>query len=146
MFSTIEDMRKRKNELEAIHGLEVTSRWLKEAASFNASIHDFTPANHMACAIDDVEDILNADVVVLFTIDGDTPTKRGGRHFESGFAYGRGRKLIVCGPRENIFHYLPDVTVCPTFEEVKQELLKIRYEQSRRRSPRSQQAMIQGRR
>jgi hypothetical protein len=47
---------------------------------------------------------------------------------EFGYAMGRGKKLFVCGPRENIFHYLPNVTVCADFEETKQALLKYQLE------------------
>ena len=124
-------MRERRAELEAIHDLKVNSRWLEEKANPNSSIHDFEPSGYLGPAIDDVEDIRACDAFVLFSIDGEIATKRGGRHWETGFAYGIGKSVIVCGPKENIFHFLPDVKVCATFEETKQELLKLRYERSK---------------
>jgi hypothetical protein len=38
---------------------------------------------------------------------------KGGRHVEYGLALGLGKRLIICGPRENIFHTLPQVEHYP---------------------------------
>lgn len=124
-------MRKRRDELHTFNNIHVNSRWLEEKCAPTVTIHDFEPSGLLAPALDDIEDIKACDAFVLFTVDGETPTKRGGRHWESGFAYGIGKPIIVCGPRENIFHFLPDITVCENFELVKQELLKRRYDRIR---------------
>lgn len=36
---------------------------------------------------------------------------RGGRHVEFGMALALGKRVIVVGPRENVFHLLPEVEV-----------------------------------
>ena len=56
-------------------------------------------------AKDDVEDVLDATIVISFTGAGG----RGGRHVEFGIAITMGACLIVVGPREHIFHSLPGV-------------------------------------
>lgn len=125
--SRAEIVLKRKNLYDLELGIIVSSRWLDERVPSTIGIHDLNPSEYLAPAIADIIDIQNSDVLVLFSVDGDTPTKRGGRHWETGFAYGLGKKVIICGPRENIFHFLPDVTVCATWDETKQELLRLFY-------------------
>lgn len=60
-------------------------------------------------ARDDIEDVLAADVVIAFTEEPRTTNSRGGRHVELGIALGAGKRIIVVGPRENIFCWLPEV-------------------------------------
>lgn len=58
-----------------------------------------------------VDDVVRADVVILFS----TPSvmfrepgqgTSGGRHFEFGLALGMGKKMILVGPPESLFHHL----------------------------------------
>jgi hypothetical protein len=104
-------------------GIEVTSTWLTETGDPNGSMKDTPEDFCKMVARQDVEDILRADDFVIFTVDTDTPTRRGGRHVETGIALASGKRAIVCGPRENVFHFLSGVTVCSTIEEVKDILL-----------------------
>ena len=56
----------------------------------------------------DQEDVLAADALVCFTEPpGDGGS--GGRHVELGMALALGRRVIVVGRREHIFHHLPEV-------------------------------------
>lgn len=64
-------------------------------------------------------DVDGADVLVLFTVKPTRATKRGGRHVEFGIAYALGKTLVVCGPRENIFHYMDGVQQFDDFDAVK---------------------------
>ena len=58
-------------------------------------------------ATGDIAEIGECDVFVLFTDPHkSTDIRSGGSHFEAGWAYGLGKKLVVVGPRENIFYYL----------------------------------------
>lgn len=72
-------------------------------------------------AVDDLEDLDRADVIVSFTEPpGGAP--RGGRHVEFGYALGQHRHggryhLAVVGHVENIFHALDGVTYHPTWQE-----------------------------
>lgn len=128
MFSKKDETVGLRAELQKLSGVSINSRWLDETVSSTTTIHTLEPSGYIGPAIDDVEDIRNCDVFVVFTVDGDTPTRRGGRHWETGFAYGIGKPVFICGPKENIFHFLPDVKVCGTLEQLKQELLKFKYD------------------
>lgn len=132
MFSTIKDIKAKADTLRSFYGIDVTSRWLEEKADPNCSVKDFSDAEHILCAKTDMEDIMDSSVLVLFSVDGDTPTKRGGRHWETGYAYGLGKKVIICGPKENIFHFLPDVEVVADFEALKKRLMELSFEESKR--------------
>src|SRR6185312_7568131 len=118
-FYSKDRVARQAQELKAI-GAEITARWMSETVPHTVSVEDLPDEYHRETAIADVEDILRADTLVLFT-----PTRedlankeiklsswaRGGRHFESGFFYAftmfdPDRRFILCGPRENIFHWL----------------------------------------
>lgn len=64
----------------------------------------------------DLDDVDAADAIVSFTFPRGTPTTGGGRHVEFGYALARGKRLIVIGERENVFHHWPAVEVYPTLE------------------------------
>jgi hypothetical protein len=62
----------------------------------------------------DVSDLLAAEIVVSFTsADGGG---KGGRHIEFGLGLGLAKTLIIVGPRENVFHTLPEVWVYPNWD------------------------------
>lgn len=128
-FSNIADVRVKRDELKAI-GIDCTSTWADETADPNIQMTDksLTDSFLLYTAITDIKDIDRSDAIVLITQEPTKPFVRGGRMHEFGYAMGRGKKLFVCGPRENIFHYLPTVTVCADFEETKQALLKYQLE------------------
>jgi hypothetical protein len=69
-------------------------------------------------AVDDLEDIQNSNVVISFTEKPDSGG-RGGRHVEFGIALALGKKLIIIGPRENVFHCLPKVEQYTSWDEFK---------------------------
>lgn len=138
-FHTQAETRQKAEELRAM-GIEVTSRWLEEVvADTNANVDAYKQEYLEKHAEIDIEDIIAADVLVLFTVDPDEATKRGGRHFESGVMFGMTVAesglsdalrmplefhigLITVGPRENIFHYMPSIPNFPTWEEAKAKL------------------------
>lgn len=120
-FSWKEDIGIKKRELEAL-GHVVTSTWTEEVASAGCSLKDFSGGYHTAMATRDLREIEDADAIVLFSVDPDTTTRRGGRHVEFGFAIGKGKKLFVVGPKENIFHHIPNVVQFDKWETFLQEL------------------------
>lgn len=65
----------------------------------------------------DLEDVDAADAVVSFTFPRGTLTSGGGRHVEFGYGLARGKRLVVIGERENVFHHHPCVEVYGTLEE-----------------------------
>lgn len=121
MYSLKEMVRKRAEDLSRL-GIECTSTWLDEPHAPSTGLKEVTPEFCIETAHKDLSDILRSDVMVLFTEEPTTPTLRGGRHFESGFAYGiamaqtlklvaedafvRPMQVMTVGPRENIFHHL----------------------------------------
>ncbi len=108
-YSRNEEMRGVRDVLEAL-GHTVTSRWIdKHEGKLEES---FTPealtANPESCSVfasDDMYDLATADTVISFTsADGGG---KGGRHVEFGMALAFYKRIIIVGPRENIFHTLP---------------------------------------
>lgn len=91
-------------------GISVTSRWLTEDTPLNSQMGDHSEEFYKTTAEIDIQDVLAADAIVFFAEDPLVGTPRGGRHVEFGYALGLGNKgLLVVGPKENIFHYLPGV-------------------------------------
>jgi nucleoside 2-deoxyribosyltransferase len=123
-YSRNPEMRVVEKALVAL-GHAVTSRWIRgthklpEGAGAAAAA-----ALRAAWAAEDLEDLEAADVVVAFTEEPraerpGTPVSRGGRHVEFGYALGRKMPVVVVGWRENVFHCLPQVCFCPTWEEAR---------------------------
>lgn len=111
-YSRREELRAYAADLVA-RGYEVTSRWLhghhqvdNEGLSEEA---DATDRNRFAQ--EDWDDMQSADVVISFTEAPRTSNSRGGRHVEFGGALALGKVCFVVGPRENVFHCLPQVIV-----------------------------------
>ncbi len=110
-------------------GITVTSRWLEEPYKSTISPIDLPYETNRHYAMQDIEDVSAADVLVLFT----DPTKtifRAGRHVEFGIAVGLGLSrpfpIFVVGPEhENIFHYLGQVQHFETWEVAKEKLLQL---------------------
>lgn len=103
----------------------ITSRWLCGQHEHKGP-EALTPLEHRELwALGNNEDILSADCVVSFTELEDSPYGRGGRHVEFGMAMATGRRLVVVGHRENIFHCMRFVTFCPTWEEAKERIAEI---------------------
>ncbi len=106
-----------KCRLESL-GHTVTSRWLLGGHQWNGDAKETIdqyesggmPVMAVRCAQDDINDIRAADTVIAFPDPPREPsTSRGGMHVELGFALGLGKRVIVCGIRQNFFHLLPEI-------------------------------------
>lgn len=75
-------------------GIRVNSQWL----NFD---HGYDEGDFIREAARDYGDIDRADFVILDTTDTDT---RGGRDWETGYAVGRGKRVIRVGPVITPFH------------------------------------------
>ena len=103
--------------------IEVTSRWLEEPHSPTSQIGDVSEDLMRQYAQIDVEDIHAADTLVFFSVDPTTPTVRGGRHVEFGYALALGKSILVVGPKENIFHFLPSVRFVTSWRQAVNALI-----------------------
>lgn len=111
-YSRYHELREVRRQLEEM-GHTVTSRWL--AREFNATDAEVQaedmqmPVDRVAqIALEDEEDVLQADAVVSFTEAMRKPT-RGGRHAEFGIGRAAGKMMLIVGKREHVFHSLPGV-------------------------------------
>ena len=104
-FARKNEIAEKSQELENL-GIKVVSTWPWENAAPESTMDDVGPNYLRANARKDLNEILVADVLILFTQDPLKPFCRGGRMHEAGFAQGLGKTVIICGPRENIFHLL----------------------------------------
>jgi nucleoside 2-deoxyribosyltransferase len=111
------EMRTCRDQLEAM-GHKVTSRWIEgeEIEADDGTIgamNTVSPRSLERFAKSDIEDIEKATCMISFT---DGAAARGGRHAEFGYALALGLAMIVVGPREHIFHYLPEVEHFETWD------------------------------
>lgn len=97
-----EEMLKYAQDLDA-KGFGITSRWI-----YGSHEHGESFSENQRFAMEDWEDLLNADIVISFT-EGNKEYSRGGRHVEFGVARATAKHCIIVGPRENVFHYLPSI-------------------------------------
>lgn len=113
----------RKKEIKALipillqYNIQTTSRWLDEPWEGTAQLTEFTPEFCRLTASIDLEDIDNADTFVFFSEDPLVGTPRGGRHVEFGYALSQGKRIVVIGRPENIFHYLPQIVCYATIHD-----------------------------
>jgi len=105
-------------------GHTVECRWLNGSHQWHPGadkvdgMGESVPMEARAFAIDDLEDLALSDWVISFTERPYSDTKgRGSRHVEFGLAIAKGKRLIVVGPRENVFHCLPKVEHFNSFDE-----------------------------
>ena len=113
------EMRGVRTQLRAL-GHQVTSRWLDqeiEVQSFTAVGQ--APAAVQVIARRDLNDIERAHAVLSFTDGG---LARGTRHVEFGYAMALGKRLVVIGPRENVFHCLGRVAWYPDWPTLYDEM------------------------
>lgn len=107
-FTSRDELRTVRDRLVA-DGHTVTSGWLAWADEADGT-HDRLSGR----AMDDLDDVTAADTLIMRT---GVPTDSGhGWHTEFGYAAALGKRLVVVGPRENIFHHLPAVRVYPDWD------------------------------
>lgn len=100
-WSLKDEMRQARSFLHQA-GHQVTSRWLDFPAQQSLNAPDLAddPEIGVAYASKDLEDIDAAECVLVFT---EVASTTGGLHVELGYALGRGKRVLVCGPRVNVF-------------------------------------------
>jgi len=102
----------------ANYGFPTCSRWLNQTPD-DQRTHGLTDFEIRECAERDLEDIMTCGAFILLPTtavdfskaDIHAQPHSGGKHFETGFAYARGKPIVLFGdtPRENVFHYMHDI-------------------------------------
>lgn len=91
-------------------GIVITSRWLRYGGMAAQHMRQMKVDDAMAMvAANDLTDIDNADLVVVFSPKNALRIGTGGRHIEFGYAYGTRKPIVLVGERGTAFHYLPDI-------------------------------------
>lgn len=101
-------------------GHEVTSRWIRgDHQITDGGLSDESQrVMRTRFATEDIEDLRRAECCISFTEEPRSTLTRGGRHVEFGAAIALGKRCIVVGPRENVFHCMPQVEVFDTLGEL----------------------------
>ena len=122
-YSRLEEANKYAEQLRAL-GHTVSARWLTGSHQIpdGAMLIDTKglpsmPPEAVPFAQEDIADVWKADMLIALTEKPRSSNSRGGRHVEFGIMlalkalpHSVGRKrLVVVGPRENVFHTLPEV-------------------------------------
>lgn len=114
-YSARDKMRQIRRILQN-YGWVVTSSWLDDTHPLRPGVINTAPeqSDEYAAArvAQDLADIDEADVLMLFTSAWVTTyfsvpfesTLSGGRHVETGYALAKGKRVVLVGQPENIFH------------------------------------------
>lgn len=98
--------------------LDITSRWLSGQHGMLEGLDpESSSLKNATFAKEDLEDIDRADMFLLFTDEPMTVLKKGGMFVELGYALAHRKYIVIVGPRENVFCFLPQITVYKTFNE-----------------------------
>lgn len=106
-------MQEWKAQLEAA-GYVVSSRWINGSHEINED--DKGDEERRRFAEEDLADLLAAGIFLCHSDRSFFRSGRGGRHVEFGVAIATGKRILMVGERENVFHWLPRVEVFPTFD------------------------------
>lgn len=127
-YSRREELCQYRKVLENM-GHTVTSQWLNGSHQISESQDgdsgaddERTVALRQEYGMEDLRDVCAADVLIAFTEAPRCGPTRGGRHVEMGLAMGRGIPVMICGPRENIFCWLPGLPWFADFNTLMQHI------------------------
>lgn len=103
-------------------GYEVVSTWHLEPHEANVTLAECGNDLLREYALRDLGEILQCEAFIFVAEDQHNQPPRGGRHVEFGYALAHYKRVLVIGDRENMFHYLGDIEVYPTFAAAVQAL------------------------
>lgn len=117
-YSRHVELRAYRGDLQT-RGHTVTSRWINgdhqiDDQGLSAQAKE---SERIRFAQEDRDDLVGADCVISFTEAPRSSNSRGGRHVEHGMGLALGKRVIVVGHRENVFHCLPEVEFFKTWPE-----------------------------
>lgn len=101
----------------AVWGIQVMSTWHDGHHEVRPDVErDATDAEMRSWAKEDLADLWLADTLLFFAEPPQSGSTRGGRHVEYGVALALRHRIVVIGPKENVFHVLPGIEHFPDFE------------------------------
>lgn len=106
-----------------ISGVGVSSTWQDEPHSPQSGGLGGSDPTYYAKR--DLEEIDACDWFVIFSQEPTQATYRNGRNVELGYAIARKKNLLVIGPYENIFHYLPQFLHVQNWEDARDLLIDL---------------------
>jgi nucleoside 2-deoxyribosyltransferase len=111
-------MRKYQEELERL-GAIIESAWMSEGHTelFPESMKAADLVDPWAGRSHAEADLVAIDVADLVIVFTDEPSTTGGRDVEFGYAIASEKRIVVIGPRINVFHCLQEVEQYNTWEE-----------------------------
>ena len=116
-YKSLEIVEARAEQLRAL-GHIVTSRWhTRPKVDYDPTQ---TPKDWEAEADADLIDIARANMLVL-CLEVPSLKGHGGKDFEAGYAYAAGIWVVTVGPRQNVFHFLEDITNYPSWDQFLEE-------------------------
>ena len=91
----------------------------KVVASWITGAHEDKSKSREFYAIEDAKEVAECGLLISFTEEPGSRKGRGrgGRHVEFGMAVALRKNVWVIGPRENVFHELPEVLRFSTFDD-----------------------------
>lgn len=101
-------------------GHTITSRWVRPGddhvvpTGLSAQAAD---AERTRFATEDCDDVTACECMISL-MEEPRSNGRGGRHVEYGMALGLGKRLVIIGPRETVFHHLPQVEHFETTDDL----------------------------
>lgn len=99
-------------------GVIFTSRWYRhESADFSQMTEAQIMDRKTDYAIMDLREVDQCDVLVVLSEPVGSTYLSGGRHVEFGYALSAGKRVVVIGADENIFHHHPGVHRFNDFED-----------------------------
>ena len=104
-------------------GFKCNCQWLLGNHQWNPiaaqaeTAKDTVPIEAAEFADDDLHDLSAADTLIAFTDPPRSKASRGGRHVEFGYALAMRKRIVVVGPRENVFYCLPQVERFDAFDQ-----------------------------
>ena len=102
-------------------GHTITSRWVLPDSDHvvpTGLSKQAADSERRRFAIEDLEDIRACDWCISL-MEEPRNDSRGGRHVEFGYALAACKKLTIIGPRETVFHHLPQVVCFENIEDFK---------------------------
>lgn len=85
-------------------GIEVVSSWLDDPQAGSAR----SDGDAAGAASRNLRDVERCDVLVAVS-EGDGSVGKGGRHVELGIALALGKRVLLAGPPEHVFHRMAAV-------------------------------------